>query len=482
MRRWAEFRPWQTNAALLAIGIAMIGFMRQVVVEFDHYEIGYSGCSSSMFLLYLAALAIFLFKPANVDRYTFPIILSIAIACRLVVLFEPPTLSSDVYRYAWDGVVQHAGINPFRYVPGDLALKALREPNQDLFDNMNRRDYAHTIYPPVAQMGFFLITWISPTLTFMKVAMVLCEGLMLVGLVKLLELLGMAREWAIVYAWCPLAIWEFGSSGHVDALVMAFLVFALLFRWRRQPVLTGLFFGLAVFSKFYPIVLLPAMILRKGWKIEWKMPATLAAVGVLCYLPYLSVGKMVFGFMGGYVKEEGMASGARYFLLDLVQHLPGTAQLPEAAFLGFAVLVMGSLSLWAWRTGCLDASPRSAFLPPATGLAMAMMLLFSPHYPWYIAWLIPFLVLVPNLTLLTYLGGLFYLCTTALAVGYGPQQYQLNEILYSALLLAFLIEVSIRRIPAVRAWYARLTPVLSGLEPAAAVEGGAHDARAALTR
>ena len=78
---------------------------------------------------------------------------------------------------------------------------------------------------------------------------------------------------------------------------------------------------------------------------------------------------------------------------------------------------------------------------PAFALALALMLLFSPHYPWYVAWLVPFLVVRPNLTVMTYVCALFYLCTTAMAVGYGPQQYHLNEILYGWVAIAFIIEV-----------------------------------------
>ena len=35
-RRWFDARPWQTNAALIAIGLAMIGFTRQLISENDH--------------------------------------------------------------------------------------------------------------------------------------------------------------------------------------------------------------------------------------------------------------------------------------------------------------------------------------------------------------------------------------------------------------------------------------------------------------
>ena len=445
---WAELRPWHTNVALILIGCAMLCFTRQLISEYDDYTIGFSGVSSSQLVLYLAAVLLFLIKPSNVDRYTFPIILTFAILCRLVGLFPDPFLSSDVYRYAWDGVVQHAHISPYRYVPGDKALEFLRAPNQELFENMNRRDYARTIYPPVAQALFYLITFISPTMTFMKTAMVLFEGLTMIGLVKLLRHLGMQREWTLVYAWFPMLIWEIGGSGHLDAMVMAFMVLALLFRYRRRPVLTGLFLGLAVLTKFYPLVLFPALYQRG----DWKMPATMAGLATVFYAMYLSAGKLVFGFLGGYVQEEGMATGTRYFLLDLTQHLPGLHAVSNGAYIVFAACVFGALTLWAWRTGCREDSPREAFLPPAFGLALALMLLFSPHYPWYVAWLVPFLVLMPSLTVMTYVGGLFYLCTTALAVGSGPKQYELNEILYGTVAIAFIIEVTVRRLPRTRAW------------------------------
>ena len=81
------------------------------------------------------------------------------------------------------------------------------------------------------------------------------------------------------------------------------------------------------------------------------------------------------------------------------------------------------------------------------------MLLFSPHYPWYIAWLVPFLVLMPSLTVTAYVAGLFYLCTTALATGFGPPQFKLNEILYGTVLIALVVEVPLRRLPATRGWF-----------------------------
>src|ERR1700733_10765672 len=191
-KRWFDARPWQTNAALASIGVALFFVTRQLIDEYSHFTIGFSGVSGWSCVLYLGAALIILTQP--VDRFTFPIILLVAVACRLVALPAAPYLSSDIYRYVWDGVVQHAQISPYRYVPGDAALAFLRGSHESIFEKNIRRDYAHTIYPPAAQALFYLIPWIHTTITFMKAVMVLFEAVTMYALVGLLRSLGIRRE------------------------------------------------------------------------------------------------------------------------------------------------------------------------------------------------------------------------------------------------------------------------------------------------
>ena len=439
MKLRLESRPWQTNAALLLIGAGMFALARQLVSEYDHFTIGFSGVSGWSADLYILACAITLL--GKTDRFTFPIILGVAILCRLVVLYADPYLSSDVYRYVWDGIVQHAHISPYRYVPGDPALNALRAPNLDIFDNINRRDYARTIYPPAAQALFYAITAISPTVTFMKTVMVLFEGLTLYALIQLLAALGRPREQTLLYAWCPLLIWEIAGSGHLDSVAMALIALALLARYRNRPIATGLFLGLAILTKMYPIILLPALY-RRG---DFKMPATVAALIAVAYAAYASVGTLVFGFLFGYAQEEGLDTGIRYFLFDWAHRLPGLHTLPAIAFYLFCTAIFAALTLWSWRSAAQPDSPPLAFLAPTFAFAAALMLLFSPHYAWYIAWLVPFFCLLPNLPTLVYLMGFFYGYTTALADP-GPKMFLLNEYLYTAVLSAVLLHLGLRSV------------------------------------
>ena len=441
-------RPWMTNVTLCLLGFCLVLLAKQFVLENDHFTIGFSGCSGWSAILYIASIIVIFTQPVN--RATFWIIIGFAVAFRMATLFADPFSSSDIYRYVWDGIAQHAHINPYRYVPGDPALTFLRAPNQDTFDNINRRDYAHTIYPPVAQMIYWMVTFFSPTVTAMKAAMLGFECLTVGALLALLRHLGRPATQILLYAWCPLLVWEIGGGGHIDAAVFAFITLALLFRYRDQPVLTGVFLALAVMTKFYPLILLPALYKRR----DWKMPATLVAVCGISYLPYLSVGKHVFGFLFGYTKEEGIDSGARFFLLDLVQSVRGLEHLPVSAYMIFCAVILGGISLWAWRHATTEVfgnrnargRRQPAFLLAAMLLGFALMLLFSPHYPWYVVWLIPFFALLPNLPLLAYLMAFFYLFTTALATP-GPKMFLLNKILYSTVLLAFLLHLALRRWP-----------------------------------
>src|SRR5262249_44732100 len=101
------------------------------------------------------------------------LIFGVGIALRVYVLLFDPLLSSDVYRYVWDGMVQAAGINPYRYVPADEALAFLREAA--VFPNINRADFAVTIYPPAAQFFFLVVTRIGENVTVMRLALLGCE-------------------------------------------------------------------------------------------------------------------------------------------------------------------------------------------------------------------------------------------------------------------------------------------------------------------
>jgi hypothetical protein len=182
--------------------------------------------------VYLLALGLIRRGPGS--RPGLAVILGVAMAMRIAVLLAPPYLSSDVYRYVWDGRVQGAGINPYRYIPTDPALAHLRDA--DIFPRINRSSYAPTIYPPAAQAIFYGVTRISERVTAMRAAMVVFEAVAVALLLSLLTGAGLPATRIVVYAWHPLPLWEFAGSGHIDAAIIAFVALALWARRERHSV------------------------------------------------------------------------------------------------------------------------------------------------------------------------------------------------------------------------------------------------------
>ena len=99
-----------TNLVLALLGLALLLLSRHLAVEFDHFVIGYSETSTCALAVYFAAVVVVWTQP--VDRRTFWIIAITALLCRIALLTPEPYLSSDIYRYVWEGYVQHHGINP----------------------------------------------------------------------------------------------------------------------------------------------------------------------------------------------------------------------------------------------------------------------------------------------------------------------------------------------------------------------------------
>jgi alpha-1,6-mannosyltransferase len=368
-------------------------------------------------------------RPAN--RWTLLIIVASAVGCRLVCLFSPPFLSTDIFRYVWDGRVQAAGINPYRYIPADPHLAFLRD--SQIYPHINRREYAHTIYPPGAQMLFLLITRVGESVRWMKAGMVGLEALTIWILVRLLTAVGLRREQVLIYAWHPLLLWEVASSGHVDGAALPLIALALLFYIRHKPLATGVALGAATLVKLYPIVLFPALYRRSAWR-DWKMPAAVAGLVAAGYGCYASVGTHVLGFLPEYAKEEGMESGSRYFLLTLARHSLHRQTLPTSVFYAFAALLLLGLALWAFLSN--EAAPLAA-IRASFVIAAALMLLFSSHYPWYYLWLLPFVTVLPYVPMLYFITACFYLYTTSLA-NPGPAMYYMFEWLYGTTALLVL--------------------------------------------
>jgi len=341
-------------------------------------------------------------------RRAVPLILLGAVAIQLAALSAPPRTSTDLYRYIWDGRVQAAGIDPYRYVPAAPQLTRLRdrflwpphgpicitasgvssgpeagpEPARPgaagpaLTPGCTRinRPGVHTIYPPVAEAYFTVVDELSPpgsgSVPIQAAAAsfaIATAVLLLAGLRRL----GRDPRLAVLWAWCPLTGLEAGNNAHVDVLA-AFLTAAALLALarqgtRRRTASGAVLLGLAIAAKITPILAVPAVLRRR--------PATLAVAGAaatgIVYLPHLlAVGGGVIGFLPGYLEEEGYGSGHRFQLLSII--VPG-----RWATLA-AVTVLAAVAVAVLRGTDPDQPWRGALA--MTGAATAVT---TSPFPWY---------------------------------------------------------------------------------------------------
>jgi hypothetical protein len=328
-------------------------------------------------IVYLAAVTLVVRQHRHISL---TVILLIAAAMRIGPLLAPPFLSSDVFRYVWDGRVQVAGINPYRYIPADPALASLRDDK--IYPWINRRDYAPTIYPPMAQAIFQAVARISNTVFAIKLVMVLAECVGLAAMLRLLDRAGLPRARLLIYAWNPLAVWTFAGNGHVDALSISFIGLAMLAAGTRRDSLAGLALGGAILVKFLPAAIFPAL-----WRTRfaWRLPLSCAALIILLYAAYSSAGSHVLGFLASYAAEEGLAEGHGFWLLNGLATWTGLPSFVEPTYVVVALLALAATAL---RIVTQPPNDNIELLGRNTAiLAAGLIFAISPHYPWYFVWL-----------------------------------------------------------------------------------------------
>ena len=305
---------------------------------------------------------------------------------RLLVIGEDPFLSTDIYRYVWDGRVQARRHQP---LPLRAGRSCARRParRRHLSQHQPRR-LRHDLYPPVAQVFFLAVTRISESLSCMRLAMVACEIVIVarddrpaaavaaagdgrgrLGLASAGDL-GDRQQRA-----CRCA-----DGGAADARRLA--------AGAQPPSPAGVLMALAALVKPYAIVALPAF--WRPW--DWRVPLAVVATIALCYLPYLGAGRGVLGFCSrrlsrrGRLRRTARASGWSRWRAHAFGDVPG---LTVAYLLVAAGMMAGS----ALRAACAPTRTPETTLRDIAVLLMAGLFFLSPNYPWYFLAVVPFIAL-----------------------------------------------------------------------------------------
>ena len=254
--------------------------------------------------------------------------IGVSILLRLLLVFTLPNLSDDVYRFIWDGRLLTTGHNPFDFLPSHYIENgvSISGIDQSLFEKLNSPEY-FTIYPPVAQGVFAISCWLFPSSILgsaitMKIFLFLCELGSLFFIKKLLERFHLPAKNILLYALNPLIIIELCGNLHFEAAMIFFLLMAIYFlsfgiqrvtssethkvasskshkgssshlvNSEQLPLqyfaLSAIAIALSVASKLLPLIFLPFLIRRLGWKKSFQYFTITGVVIVLLFAPLLS--------------------------------------------------------------------------------------------------------------------------------------------------------------------------------------------------
>lgn len=355
-----------------------------------------------------------------------PVLLAVGLAvlAGLPLVFAPPVLSDDLFRYLWDGRVLGAGIDPYRYAPDDPALAGLRD---GLWQRVNHPRIP-TIYPPLSQAFFFVADAIDHAPWTIK-TLALAAHLAVIPVVA--RLAGPERPGAVfVYGLNPLALSESALMGHVDVFVGLALAAAVLALVRERPLRAAALAGAAAALKLVGALLLPLLFVRS------RRAALLASVVLVCAIaPLVAAGAEsdVTSGLGQYARRwrgnegpyalveatsEGIVSAAGKFtgagrgrvrltaLRPVLEAAEGTPWDPRAALRGPKKSGNGDITVFSVRTvaGYLARGLVIVFVfglavalarrrvPPlvaARWTVLAALLLAPQVHPWYLLWLLP---------------------------------------------------------------------------------------------
>lgn len=181
-----------------------------------------------------------------------------------------------------------------------------------------------------------------------------------------------------------------------DLIPIALVSLALLFWSRNQPIATGIFFGLAIAAKFYPVALLLGFVLLAWRTKQWRATTQLLISAAVAFLT-VNIPFAIANFEGWFHFYQfnfnrAIDFGSLWYAITQI----GLPTIPEnflnaGASLAFVALVIAIALL-------VKKAPTTPEIAQVLFLILAAFVITNKVYsPQYVLWLVPLAVLArPN--------------------------------------------------------------------------------------
>lgn len=337
---------------------------------------------------------------------------------RMLLIASVPKLSDDIYRFIWDGRLLFNLEDPYKYLPIHYLGEGLTGIDQDLFQKLNSKEY-FSIYPPFNQVFFFLSTLLSPnseiwSIVILRVIIIVFE----IGNMRLIRQLlvhyKLPEKYGLIYWLNPLVILELTGNLHFEGIVIFFLLLALLKYEQGKLNRSAIYFGLSVATKFIPLIFLPLLIRKVGFKKAFLYGLIVLATLAISFLPLINTAHVwaIWDSMALYFQKFEFNGSlyyiARWYGIETAGHNLIATYGKWMMYATFASIMLYSLL----------AKPKTSWSRQMLWVWFFYLLFATTIHPWYI---IPLLALsVFNtkrfpliwsalifLTYINYLGGTY---------------------------------------------------------------------------
>lgn len=383
MSRTTSSAPFLTWVVALASAAGYLIVAYTVPRQAFGWLIGFMGL---LFLGYSWFVFPFRFRRARKqppDRLLF----GMAIGFRLLLLLAMPGLSDDVYRFIWDGRLLAHGFNPYLYLPRALAgteVAMQAELGKTLFGLLNSPDY-FTVYPPLNQAMFALAAGLSGgsllwNVIWLRVPIVLSELGTLWLMTKLLRRLNRNPNLALLYGLNPLVIIELTGNLHFEAVMIFCGLLAVWLLLQNHVLGSAGALALAITTKLLPLLLLPLVVGRLGWKKGLIYATLTGGFTLLLFVPFASVELIqnVLSSINLYFQKFEFNASVYYLLREMGYWLKGYNTI-ESVGRGLSIATTLGV-LWM----ALRWQNRSAPVQVLATLTFYFALATTVH-PWYVA-------------------------------------------------------------------------------------------------
>lgn len=348
------------------------------------------------------------------------LVLGVTLVMGFTLVALPILPSDDIYSYIMYGriaAVYHA--NPLLFTP-----------NQFPGDPFLARVYwvdTRAVYGPVWLSISTLLTYLAQALGGSAAVYIGIYKLFALGchLANAALIWGILSRWApqrrllgtVLYAWNPLALFEFAAGGHNDVLMLTFFLLGLWLLAQGREVFALVAWGAAIGTKYVLLALVPlwlwqvtlaiAPTVAEGWLHLWTRRAVaigwrtlfLAAVLVLLMVPWWSGPATVIAFTASpsaqRLDNSLMDMLARYlpWLVSGVGHVPPVDVRQD---LSMATKLVGIVLFAAiWLFALFRRATRDLLTAWTLVLLGYLVLASGWFWPWYVTWPLVIVALRP---------------------------------------------------------------------------------------